>query len=92
MSGSQAQVPNILKTRDDSKPVAFIRRPEQEDSLGEFELKPGSSTQWIEAGTPFGPDKLRSRIEPWLTALCQSEHFSLLLGSGLSTAVHHLAT
>ena len=39
----------------------------------------------------FGPDKLRSRIEPWLTALVQSEHLSLLIGSGLSHAVHHMA-
>ena len=35
--------------------------------------------------------KLRTEIEPWLTALSQSEHFSLLLGSGLSSAVHYLA-
>lgn len=37
------------------------------------------------------PDKLRSAIEPWLTALCQSEHLSLLVGSGFSTAAHWLA-
>lgn len=37
------------------------------------------------------PDKLRSEIEPWLTALFQSEHLSLLLGSGISAAVHWLA-
>lgn len=35
--------------------------------------------------------KLRPRIEPWLTALVQSEHLSLLVGSGLSTAVSKLA-
>lgn len=32
------------------------------------------------------PD-LRLRIEPWLSALFQSEHLSLLVGSGLTTAV-----
>ncbi|MDP8213490.1 MAG: SIR2 family protein [Candidatus Zapsychrus exili] len=37
------------------------------------------------------PEKMRTEIEPWLTALFQSEHFSLLLGSGLSSAVHYLA-
>lgn len=37
------------------------------------------------------PLELRKRIEPWLTALFQSEHFSLLLGSGISSAVHYLA-
>ncbi|MBW2046260.1 MAG: SIR2 family protein [Deltaproteobacteria bacterium] len=36
--------------------------------------------------------KYRQRVEPWLTALFQSDHFSLLVGSGLSLAVHALAT
>ena len=36
-------------------------------------------------------DRLRTEIEPWLTALFQSEHLSLLLGSGIFTAVHFLA-
>ena len=29
----------------------------------------------------------RKHIEPWLSALCQSEHLSLLVGSGLTTAI-----
>lgn len=37
-------------------------------------------------------DKLREEVEPWLTALCQSEHLSLLTGAGVSSAVHQLAT
>ena len=39
------------------------------------------------------PDALRLReeVEPWLTALCQSEHLSLLTGAGISSAVHYLA-
>ncbi|MCG7983365.1 MAG: SIR2 family protein [Candidatus Thiodiazotropha lotti] len=37
------------------------------------------------------PEKLRSEIEPWLTALFQSEHLSLLLGGGMSSATHWLA-
>lgn len=36
--------------------------------------------------------KHRQRVEPWLTALFQSEHLSLLVGSGISSAVHVLAT
>ncbi|MEX0772293.1 MAG: SIR2 family protein [Balneolales bacterium] len=36
--------------------------------------------------------KLREEVEPWLTALCQSENLSLLTGAGISTAVHLLAT
>lgn len=31
--------------------------------------------------------KLRERIEPWLTALFQTEHLNLLIGTGLTTAV-----
>lgn len=31
--------------------------------------------------------KLRKHIEPWLTAVFQSEHLSLLLGSGFTTAI-----
>lgn len=34
----------------------------------------------------------RRRVEPWLTALFQSEHLSLLVGSGISSAAHILAT
>jgi hypothetical protein len=35
------------------------------------------------------PDEkqLRSKIEPWLTAVFQSEHLSLLIGTGLTTAI-----
>lgn len=31
--------------------------------------------------------KLRPRIEPWLTAVFQSEHLSLLLGTGITTGI-----
>lgn len=33
----------------------------------------------------------RKRIEPWLSAVFQAEHLNLLLGSGFTTAVSHLA-
>lgn len=35
------------------------------------------------------PEKkqLRSQVEPWLTAIFQSEHLSLLLGTGLTSAI-----
>jgi hypothetical protein len=35
---------------------------------------------------------LRTGIEPWLTALFQSYHLSLLVGSGISTAIQYLAS
>ncbi len=34
---------------------------------------------------------LRSKIEPWLAALLQSEHLTLLVGSGLTNALAHAA-
>lgn len=77
---------HILKTRDDSSPVEFL------DSDNEkFEIAEGVDCSWAKPGDKFGPDKLRPRIEPWLTALFQSEHLALLAGSGLSHAVHFLA-
>jgi hypothetical protein len=38
---------------------------------------------------PDSPDtnELRKGIEPWLTAVFQSEHLSLLLGTGLTTGI-----
>ena len=33
------------------------------------------------------PDSLRKLIEPWLTAIFQSEYFSLLLGTGLTSSL-----
>lgn len=36
-------------------------------------------------------DELRKRIEPWLTAIFQSEHFSLLMGAGLTIGLTYLA-
>ena len=79
---------NILKTRDDKAPVEFVDSGDK----GNFKLDDGVDCSWITPETEFGTDKLRPRIEPWLTALFQSEHIALLAGSGLSHAVHYLAT
>ena len=37
------------------------------------------------------PAEHRGNVEPWLSALCQSEHLSLLIGSGLTSAVAGIA-
>jgi hypothetical protein len=76
---------NTLKTRDDPNPVFFTLE------AGSFKLQAGSQASWI-SGEDFGQKELRSRIEPWLTSLFQAEHLSLLAGSGLTHAVHFLAT
>lgn len=84
---------NILKCRDDHQPVTFTTKDGPTDKAPfQFVLTEHSTCSWAKPEEAFGPDKLRPRIEPWLTALCQSEHLSLLLGSGLSHAVHRLGT
>lgn len=35
-------------------------------------------------------DDLQKKIEPWVTALFQSEHFSLLIGAGLPMGLTYL--
>lgn len=76
---------NILKVRDDHQPVYF----EEISSTGKFKLCNDTEAQW--ADKEFSSKELRVRIEPWLTSLFQSEHLSLLAGSGLTHAVHYLA-
>ena len=78
---------NTLKVRDDGAPICF----EAAAAAGQFKLCEGSEASWLNQGQTFGIKDLRSRIEPWLTALFQSEHLSLLAGSGLTHAAHYLA-
>lgn len=74
---------NIIKVREDKEPVEFEKLSEEE---GYFKLiKEGAS--YINNEGKFSEIDLRSRVEPWLSSLFQSEHLSLLLGSGLSTAI-----
>ncbi len=92
--------PNIMKVRDDHEPTRFREVPD----LGEgdydkkqskeegFSTEPGSNPTWLNGSKTFGHRELRSRIEPWLTALFQSEHLSLLAGAGITHAIHKIAT
>ncbi len=82
----------ILKCRDDHSPIVFCGEGEATAGVQSFKLKKDATCSWARPDEAFGPDKLRSRIEPWLTALFQSEHFSLLVGSGLTHALHRIAT
>jgi len=82
----------IIKTRDDPIPITLVQGNSSPEVKDRFKLAEGVSCSWAKANEEFGPEKLRERIEPWLTALCQSEHLSLLVGSGLTHAVHGLAT
>ena len=82
----------IIKTRDDPGPIYLDHRDDASDPEKDFYLAPDTTCSWAKTGDGFGTNTLRPRIEPWLTALVQSEHLSLLLGSGLTHAVHHIAT
>lgn len=75
---------NTFKIRDDHQPLRFTAEGDA------FKLQDGSQATWL-TGKTFGRKELRNRIEPWLTSLFQSEHLSLLAGSGLTHAVHYLA-
>lgn len=82
----------ILKCRDDKAPIFLSRLAEVTDESEPFKLAEGSERSWLKKDETLGTAKLRPRIEPWLTALFQSEHLALLVGSGLSHAIHHIAT
>lgn len=77
---------NILKIRDDREPLYL--------GGGEDGFNCLQSSSWLSTGEngTISLSDLRNGIEPWLTSLFQSEHLSLLAGSGVSTAVQWLAT
>ncbi len=75
---------NIIKTRDDHELILI-----KEDG----EIQNASSCSWNSAdtGDKVTNTDFRKRIEPWLTSLFQSEHLSLLCGSGITNAISHRA-
>ena len=82
----------IIKTRDDYAPVCLQHVATPSEPEKPFRLSPNAECSWAKDSESFGPEMLRPRIEPWLTALFQSEHLSLLIGSGLTHAIHGIAT
>lgn len=74
---------NFLKVRDDHELFKFFK---VEDKF----ISNVEKSEWCNVKEITKTD-LRARIEPWLTSLFQSEHLSLFVGSGLSTAVQYLA-
>lgn len=82
----------VLKSRDDQSPVHFSSDDTESKEGPAFKLAKGNKCSWQKEEETFGPAQLRPRVEPWLTALVQSEHLSLLVGSGLTHAVHHIGT
>ena len=82
----------IIKTRDDFAPVRLQHVDTPSEQEKPFRLSANAECSWAKDSKSFGPEMLRRRIEPWLTALVQSEHLSLLIGSGLTHAIHGIAT
>lgn len=80
----------VIKTRDDKDLIPFSF----DGAKNEFKLVKDFICPWLdnnEIRKSNVESILRERIEPWLTALFQSEHLSLLCGSGLTNTVSHLA-
>lgn len=82
--GVAPECKNVIKVRDDATPVWFS------GGDGKYKLNENTEASWL-GSNEFSNKDLRHRIEPWLTSLFQSEHLSLLVGSGLTHAMHYLA-
>ena len=82
---------NIIKVREDGIPFALTQA--ERGSVFSIEHDQMSSS-WLQVGKEgnITLSELRNGIEPWLTSLFQSEHLSLLTGTGLSIAVQYLAS
>ena len=73
---------NVIKTRDDRELILVDKdgKVQNPDSCG-----------WMPDDGEVNKSVFRIRIEPWLTSLFQSEHLSLLCGSGITNAISFLA-
>lgn len=70
---------NVIKTRDDRELILVDK---------DGNIQNADSCGWLpENDGKINKSVFRTRIEPWLTSLFQSEHLSLLCGSGITNAV-----
>lgn len=73
---------NLIKTREDRELILVGK-----DGVVANE----EDCNWIPNDKKVSKSVFRSRIEPWLTSLFQSEHLSLLCGSGITNAISYLS-
>ena len=74
---------NVIKTRDDRELILVDK---------DGKIQNGVDCSWLpENDGEVNKAIFRTRIEPWLTSLFQSEHLSLLCGSGITNAISRLA-
>jgi hypothetical protein len=80
---------NILKIREDNEYITLTST----GTDGKFSVADNARSSWLmtEKADNITLSDLRGGIEPWLTSLFQSEHLSLLVGNGLSTAIDYMA-
>lgn len=84
-------IESIVKVREDSIPFLLT----QTERGGTFSVPENQKApSWLQTGKEgnITLSDLRNGIEPWITSLFQSEHLSLLTGTGLSIAVQCLAS
>jgi len=73
---------NVVKTRDDRELILVDK---------DGKVTNPDDCNWMPDDGKITKTIFRSRIEPWLTSLFQSEHLSLLCGSGITNAISYLA-
>lgn len=73
---------DIIKTRDDHELILIDK---------DGKVQNGDVCGWLPDNGIVNNIVFRSRVEPWLTSLFQSEHLSLLCGSGVTNAISYLA-
>lgn len=73
---------DLIKTREDRELILVE---------GNGVVQNEEDCNWIPNDKTVSRSVFRSRIEPWLTSLFQSEHLSLLCGSGVTNAISYLS-
>lgn len=73
---------NVIKTRDDRELIMVDK---------DGKVTNPDDCNWMPDDEIITKSVFRSRIEPWLTSLFQSEHLSLLCGSGITNSISYLA-
>jgi len=81
---------NIIKIRDDHQQLRFVADGDKYTIASDSDSVPKLS--WLPDNVAdFTISDLRKGIEPWLASLFQSEHLSVFVGSGLTTALQYMA-
>ena len=84
---------NYIQVRGDKECIQLEAiKPTTKNDEPKFKAIDLAFSSWLQKPDEISLADLRKGIEPWLTALFQSEHLSLLTGTGLSIAVQSIAS